>query len=714
MPLARWYDGSMRIRVLPVYSRLADEAEIPPELQAKLPAGLRLSRHQVETYRALTEGDAEVIFNTAMTGDGKSLAGQLPILVHGGYNYPVLAMYPTNELIEDQMVHLERTIQWWQADVLYNRLNSMELDRAMVEGDYFRRGDALMKILRNGDLILTNPDIFHYVMHQFYTWPGDAPDRYSGVLTQKFRQLTFDEFHIFDAPQIVSVLNALLFMREVTGEVRPQRFLFLSATPRALMQKYLERSGLRVVFIQGEYASESSTEGWRKILNAAEINFEAEPRAEAWLDAHLEDVVLPFFLERRPHAKGAIIVNSRAAALRIYEKIHPIFAQYGLTVEPNTGWTGRTRRKISYQADLLIGTSTVDVGVDFQINFLVFESDSSGTFLQRLGRLGRHDGYRRNEEFIPFQDFLAYALLPDWVIARLFESQNGSPPLLQDWAVLDRPTLNRAVEQAFPSAGEFEQYVQVWGKYQSIRILYGMARKPVFEQYKETRPRLLKRYEETFGIFLKSAYSEYKQLLEQQRALLEEALSFRGGTLFPCGVIDESENGVERFKVVDLIAAVANHHLDYLSAKDFYAEVRRAGLEVTFFEQQKPLGFFYLRAPHELQRYVFHFHGDIGNWSEDRFGRALLLRGFSLDADFPGRTEINRRLRQLELPTLMCAGAKPFELKRRLNLPMLFPLYEFESDDGINGTLAFGRAALLLDARLRSYPMPCGGQAIIV
>lgn len=29
----------MKIRTLPVYSKLADEAEIPPELQARLPEG---------------------------------------------------------------------------------------------------------------------------------------------------------------------------------------------------------------------------------------------------------------------------------------------------------------------------------------------------------------------------------------------------------------------------------------------------------------------------------------------------------------------------------------------------------------------------------------------------------------------------------------------------------------------------------------------------
>ncbi|MCS7010266.1 MAG: hypothetical protein NZL98_02710, partial [Anaerolineales bacterium] len=84
----------MRVKTLPVFSKLANEAEVPAALRARLPQGMRLSQHQVDTYRALTEGDAEVVFNTAMTGDGKSLAGQLPILAQGeGWKYPTLALY---------------------------------------------------------------------------------------------------------------------------------------------------------------------------------------------------------------------------------------------------------------------------------------------------------------------------------------------------------------------------------------------------------------------------------------------------------------------------------------------------------------------------------------------------------------------------------------------------------------------------------------------
>jgi CRISPR-associated endonuclease/helicase Cas3 len=100
-------------------------------------------------------------------------------------------------------------------------------------------------------------------------------------------------------------------------------------------------------------------------------------RAEEWVETHLDDTLLRFFLTHKPAAKGAIIVNSVASAQRLISRLRPVFATHGLIVEPNTGFDAPMRRRASYAADLLVGTSTVDVGVDFQINFLVFESHNT-------------------------------------------------------------------------------------------------------------------------------------------------------------------------------------------------------------------------------------------------------------------------------------------------------------------------------------------------
>src|SRR5690348_13200027 len=95
----------MQIKLLPVYSKLAKPDSIPDELTSALPQGTQLSQHQVETYKELINRNAEVVINTAMTGDGKSLAAYLPTLT--GPRHHAFAMYPTIELSRDQQRQFE-------------------------------------------------------------------------------------------------------------------------------------------------------------------------------------------------------------------------------------------------------------------------------------------------------------------------------------------------------------------------------------------------------------------------------------------------------------------------------------------------------------------------------------------------------------------------------------------------------------------------------
>ena len=63
----------MRITSLPVYCKLAVELELPVPVRRQLPSGWRLSQHQLETYNSLANGDCDVVINTALSGDDKSL-----------------------------------------------------------------------------------------------------------------------------------------------------------------------------------------------------------------------------------------------------------------------------------------------------------------------------------------------------------------------------------------------------------------------------------------------------------------------------------------------------------------------------------------------------------------------------------------------------------------------------------------------------------------
>jgi len=704
----------MHVTTLPVYSRLAADQDVPEEVQARIPTGWRLSTHQVETYRALCS-DVDIVFNTAMTGDGKSLAGQLPTLLH---NRPVLAMYPTNELIGDQLRQTEETLhRWRQGAIRLVRLDARELDKVEVEAE-IQRAAALLNLYSNHELVLTNPDIFHYVMQQYYVRTGqhgDAPDRVIGRLLNLFEQFTFDEFHIFQAPQVVAVLNALLFIHEVTGSARPKKFLFLSATPGTLMLQYLERAQLRVAQVQGQYMHTWQTpdpDDWRRILHGSTLHC-APQRAEEWVETHLDDTLLRFFLTYKPAAKGAIIVNSVASAQRLIARLRPVFATQGLTVEPNTGFDAPTRRRAAYDADLLVGTSTVDVGVDFQINFLVFESHNAGSFLQRFGRLGRHDGFTRHGVFQKFEAFEAHALLAPWLHERLFQAEAGETPPLTDGMEVEREQLHHIIHEVFPPQATFERYGRTWGGLQAASIIKGLYHPTIRGQYSGTRERLAEQYKQVLGVSIKRELGRLIELERTHKALVEEARSFRGGGELVCGILDIQETEAAQVKTYEMFGLLANFELAPLEKDDFVQAAKHWQISRRVYEADNITAYFrVLRVRTTRQEVRVLYKQDIANWGPEEFGVAQVIEHIEIDADnVPELLRLNRGLRQRKVVALLCL-MHPVELARRLRLPWPFPLYHFKSLDELPGSIAFGRQALLLEVAVQGRPdIKCGGDA---
>lgn len=706
----------MRISTLPVYSKLADDQDFPPELHANLPVGLRLSVHQVKTYQALKDRDVDVVINTAMTGDGKSLAGILPTLIEERPR-PLFAMYPTNELIRDQMDQVKRALDVWRRqDLRLTLVNARSLDE-LEETSEFSRKEALLSRWRNYELVLTNPDILHYVMQQYYLRTGthgEAPDQVVGQLLQLFDQFTFDEFHIFQAPEIVSVVNALIFIHEVTRH-RPKKFLFLSATPEPLLSRYLERAGLRSVQIAGHYThafENPDSSQWRRILHGSTISF-APQRAEEWVEQHLEDTLLKFFRAHGPAAKGAIIVNSVASAQRLVARLRDAFASHQLLVEANTGFDALSHRRASYDADLLVGTSTVDVGVDFKINFLVFESRDAGTFLQRLGRLGRHDGFTARDGMThQFRAFEVHALVPQWIHERLFQAEVGSVPPLTDGAEIDRERLSQMIREVFPSVATFERYGQVWGGVQAAQIIRGLYNPTIRAQYTRTREQLAARYAKTLKVSMPRELARFQELKKTTPSILEEARSFRGGGDLLCGVIDEQESREARVKKYDLFGLLANFQLGPLEKSEFFDEVTRWDLPSRAYKEGELCGYFRVRHVQSERTDVrVIFNQDIDDWGPEKFGKVLVVNHIEIHAPgTPGLNPLNSRLSRRDFVVLLCL-LHPAELMKRLGLPRPFPLHRFCSRDNSEGSIAFGRQALLLEVALQARPdIKCGGE----
>jgi CRISPR-associated endonuclease/helicase Cas3 len=663
----------------------------PEELDAagitadQIPQDWRVMAHQAKTYRAL-QSDADIIINRAMTGDGKSFAGQLPLFLD---RWPIMTLYPTNELARDQERAVKSLLagwtppRWQQAPPIINVLNAARLDEEQDARDGFSRAETL-RLLLDHDLLLSNPDMFHYMAMFRYERQGAAADLILSNLMERYQMFVFDEFHLFGSPQVASALIAILLMRELMGAGQRRRFLMLSATPQDLLMQHAERAGLRVQRIEGEYQHGLTTEppGWRRILQPVTLYLDTG-KLEDWVEEHWEDVILRFFEDHRPGAKGVIIANGVATANRLLVLLRARLPKH-IQVAINTGLTPLPDRGRNF--DLLVATSTVDVGVDFRINLLIFESVDAAAHIQRLGRLGRHlDDGKGNK----FDHFEAHAMLPGWVV-------EGIAAELPDGSEVDRECYKIALEKVYPPLQQFSEYLWTWAGLQASHIISMLHRKEIRTQYQPFRDRLKEQYSKLFRPSLKT----YLEIQKEQPEILNEATSFRGGSPFTALVQDMTSES-RAVMAYNLITLLMNTELESVPLKALYRYEEEHGRPIRGLERAEPLAGYrllgWLPKPRPVEITLDRRVAD----RPELFDSVIAEKGFRISA--PGVPEIpalNRKLEGQKLVALLLPDREPEELRRKLKLGYQIELFKFSSTDSVQGCAAFGRDALLLHSVL--------------
>jgi len=710
------------ITLKPVYSQT-----VPTPLGVILPDEWSLSWHQAETLAALSNPSVDVVFNTAMTGDGKSLAAYLKSLQE---YYCAIGLYPTNELARDQELQLSNYLQVFKPphEPRINRLSGADLE-VYAETEKLKKADAIATRTGQSEILVTNPDIFHYIYRGAYVFRGDAPDKLWNRIDRNFDLFIFDEFHVFGAPQIASVINTLLLIRYSSGLTRrdgtQKKFLFLSATPNEQMLMRLEAAGLRCQIIDplaaGKYCfpmdqeagQQLNSKDWRLVARSIQLHFiplaSNSKSSETWLRDNV-DLILNQF-QQHPGSKGAIILNSIAAVKRLTPFLQELLEPYGLTVSENTGLSGKGIREQSLLADLVIGTSTIDVGVDFKINFLIFESSDDGNFIQRLGRLGRHNGYERDGKIIRFDGFTAYALVPNFLAERLFA---GESPPLEVAGLYDRPFLNQTVREQYRRINDFRGYYKRWGAVQSFRLFWDLGDRTIQQQYAGSREKFQAACEEVFDTSLKKVAGQVRGWAEEWQQLsgkkgnpiADEACSFRGSSPLQCGLYDlTEENEGDRFKTYDLPGILGNLEIEILSKAAFMRMLeeaeKRIGQPIPTGRFAHCLAFMQLKAYREERlNWKFAYPGNLQPVADA--WKVQVLTGLEIwQPENRWATEINKTLRKEGLVAYVLRRPVA-EIRMRLRLPMHFQIYPISDQYSFHDatapySVAFGQSALLLD-----------------
>lgn len=684
----------------PVFSRLACDDDLKNLNTTLLQStSYKLRLHQAQVWQAFNNSDADVIFDTALTGDGKSLAGELPMLAD---DRRALFLYPTNELIKDQEKQVARYIKDFGLTRACQLMYSDKITEEIEQYGTLSRSSTMLTWLKNRDCILSNPDLFHLLGSYNYGSNQDKRE-FAYQIPENLEYFKFDEFHIFGPPQIISVINILNYYKITARPDQKLKYIFLSATPTRLFKQLLENSGFKVKEVEGQYSSVPAI-GYtdEPIVQPVALHLHSlsDKGACAWAEGHLSE--LKAFYKANPDAKGVFIVNSVATAKRLvaYYKRE---LNGTIIVGENTGLTSPSDRNHAMNdpsVQLIVATSTIDVGVDFKINLLIFESANAGTFIQRLGRLGRHAGWK---------DYRAYALLPDWIVERFashftdgseVERVQFMQTLREHNEFITIKDNTTTIKPIFQPDQEYRHYAGCWGGLQAAHIVISAESWKVGKFGKndlsrELRQQYNKVYKhKTDQNWIGKQVGRYHAISkdDDEKLILTELNSFRGRSPLDCGIYDETDG---HFKRYDLFFLLANTIFSPLSEAEFKSLVesrkenfekyrsRELQLYVRLKSYSEERENFSLESPYSFKSRLNQVHVYDGFRIQD--SRALANH---LD------NTVNEKLADLPLVCLMGQG-KPQDFKRQNGLNLLFPVYQVKDGDGVARSVVFGLSALL-------------------
>ncbi|BAY37549.1 CRISPR-associated helicase, Cyano-type [Nostoc sp. NIES-2111] len=708
----------MKIKLLPLYSQLNPGVGACPlgctqvcQVKKQAPDfgegfNCPLSSHQAETYAAILDGECEVIFNNSATGDGKSLAAYLAALLNPWLR--VLGLYPTIELVTDQQKQVFRYHEYFNPEglSLIDTLYGAELARRVELAQKSNKFKELLLTFKQKYVILTNPDIFHLITHLRYFNPAYGRAELLIPLAININLYIADEFHIFGVHQEAAILNSMLLIRHNRPKKRPMRFLFTSATPKPEFMKILRTAGFKVKEVSGNYTSQPQS-GFRQICQSVNLEFvqlDQDTDSLTWLTKEAENIRT--LLQAEGKGRGLIILNSVALVSRAVRQLQSLLPE--MIVREVSGRIDRQERAVT-QADLeeasqpvlVVGTSAVDVGVDFKIHLLIFEASDSATFIQRLGRLGRHAG---------FSAYQAFVLLPSrspWIMARLKERLTGIEEC-------DRLQFRDIITEAFDAPKEFEKYREYWGALQAQGMLISLSPKKegVMQQLQASMSEDLRL---VYGEQLDKKRGHWFTLgndpTKVGEAVQEELLRFRGGSDLQAAVWDEG-----RFYTYDLLRLLPYAEVEIINREEFLQAAQQANHPPTEFPEK------YIQVYLKIQRWSderFHITLECDRGTDElRRKQCTLSLIDKLSITGHPQAEVTRCLRKRKLLTfLVQVNRTPdnshWDVSRALHLNPTFGLYRLRDADEQTYACAFSQDALLLEALKWRIPKCDRSQAYI-
>lgn len=447
------------------------------------------------------------------TGTGKTIAAILPVLKH---RKRAICVYPANELIRDQVRNIAQiaeregfkvciqtpdttTEEYASADVILVHIDAHVLKAWCKKRHWREKWRALRELLEadKPKIVLTNPDILFLIFAlRYHAEPLAA--------LQGYHALIVDEFHLYSGVELAHALFMLHLGRSLGAF---DKILLLSATPAPEVNEFLdqvldnplridvsaacvhpvvgERQAMKRVEIIPRFASEDVVETAIKVVNEIHRDIRQRRGSNPSLD----------------YVPAVVVLNSVVNAIRLEDRL----VEEGFLRQEMAIIRGLSAKEVRDTTGKLIaiGTSAIEVGIDFQCDYLIFEAGEAASFMQRFGRVGRHN------------PGIAYVLCPQNVLLGIEALREVKGP------EIDRGDLEERVYSWYPSLETRAWFARTFMGLLSSFTLAENLIKRVREDFKATPEQV-----SIVEAQIENLYTSYIQKLGCSDKMLKRVLSY--------------------------------------------------------------------------------------------------------------------------------------------------------------------------------------------
>ncbi|MCX6677029.1 MAG: type I-D CRISPR-associated helicase Cas3' [Methanothrix sp.] len=668
--------------------------------------------HQVESERLIKTDGSLFLFNHSPTGSGKTISWLKPAL---DAKMKVIVVYPTNALVIDQKKQVDDTIERYKdkynpKDFHVQAVTSellVEEKKLYPDETGLRKGQLLNRIIRKGRgrglILLTNPDILTLALKDAY---------YEHNIREAIRSvdmIVVDEFHLASVKQS----DMLLFMmHEISTDKRShlKKFVFLSATPNQLIVDRAKKVRLNVIVFDDKSTALSCSEG-RPVLPKLKL----EVRSGAiYRTYELIKEDLKYFVDLciRPIAKGkspktVFILDGIYEVDEIFNVLSAALAGQKLKIERVDGLHPATPDKLK-SFDVLISNSSVEVGIDFNVDRLVFSGYSKSKLLQRIGRL-------RNKP----EDEICEAIC--FVPNVLYDHLKGLSAKTDNLKIT-RKELAEQLDKVMEAGLDLSLYSKDYSPMEAFLYLKARIKGDTWRDYfgeEHQEKGMLESIQgeewiRTLTLLEKHFLDReidgqmYEWLEDESDRLKEGLLSYRGSR-FQALIFDKDE---KQLKLYDLMYLLRRGNVEFLPSQRFALRLRETYGE-NYDIEMKP-------RYESMKRFAAGFcwyHGTLGDETRkvlfkgegahykkimlnaaDHARKPRMVDGFKVETEpnIPSLSYLNDTLTEYKIFARLIDQSGSY-LKAKFNLGDFFYLYPYSGMRSV----AFGHDALYIDCLIR-------------